>query len=161
MKDSAGVIIRIAESPGDIALARELFKEYGASLGFPLCFQNFEEELVTLPSKYAPPRGRLLLAFIDGAPVGCGALRPFDQLACEMKRLYVRPKHKGQGIGRKLAERLIAEAKQIGYTRMRLDTIPAEMMEANRLYLSLGFHEIPEYYHNPQPGTSYMELALE
>jgi GNAT superfamily N-acetyltransferase len=161
MKDSARVTIRIAESPADIAQACDLFKEYGASLGFPLCFQNFEEELATLPGKYALPAGRLLLAFVDGAPVGCGALRPFDQQACEMKRLYVRPECKGQGIGRQLAERLIAEAKLIGYARMRLDTIPAQMMEANRLYLALGFHEIPPYYNNPQPGTRYMELPLE
>ena len=161
MKDSARVTIRIAESPADIAQARDLFKEYGASLGFPLCFQNFEEELATLPGKYALPAGRLLLAFVDGALVGCGSLRPFDQQACEMKRVYVRPEYKGQGIGRQLAERLIAEAKLIGYTRMRLDTIPAQMMEASRLYLALGFHEIPPYYNSPQPGTSYMELPLE
>ena len=93
MKDSAGVTIRIAESPDDIVLARELFKKYGASLGFPLCFQNFEEELATLPGKYALPRGRLLLAFIEGTPVGRGALR-FDQHACKMKRLH-RPKTRG------------------------------------------------------------------
>jgi len=161
MKDSARVTIRIAESPADIAQARDLFKEYGASLGFPLCFQNFEEELATLPGKYALPAGRLLLAFVDGAPAGCGALRPLNRDACEMKRLYVRPGYKGQGIGRQLAERLIAEAKLIGYARMRLDTIPAQMMEANRLYLALGFHEIPPYYNSPQPGTRYMELPLE
>ncbi len=161
MKSSARAVIRIAESPDDIAQARDLFQQYGASLGFPLCFQNFEEELATLPGKYASPAGRLLLALIDGAPAGCGALRPFDQDACEMKRLYVRPEYKGQGIGRQLAERLIAEAKLIGYTRMRLDTIPAQMMEASRLYLALGFQEIPPYYKSPQAGTSYMELRLE
>jgi len=161
MKDSARVIIRIAESPDDIAQARDLFKQYGASLGFPLCFQNFDEELATLPGKYALPAGRLLLAFVDGASVGCAALRPLDPHSCEMKRLYVRPEYKGQGIGRQLAERLIAEAKVIGYKRMRLDTIPAQMMEASRLYLALGFQEIPPYYNSPQPGTSYMELRLE
>jgi GNAT superfamily N-acetyltransferase len=126
-----------------------------------LCFQNFEEELATLPGKYAFPAGRLLLAFVDGAPAGCGALRPLNRDACEMKRLYVRPGYKGQGIGRQLAERLIAEAKLIGYARMRLDTIPAQMMEASRLYLALGFQEIPPYYNSPQAGTSYMELLLE
>jgi GNAT superfamily N-acetyltransferase len=161
MKDSAPVAIRIAESPGDIAQARDLFRQYGASLGFPLCFQNFEQELATLPGKYALPAGRLLLAFVEGAPVGCGALRPLDHAASEMKRLYVRPEYKGRGIGRQLAERLIAEAKLIGYTRMRLDTIPALMMEASRLYLALGFHEIPPYYNSPQTGPSYMELPLE
>jgi GNAT superfamily N-acetyltransferase len=175
MKDSALITIRTAESPGEIEQARELFRQYGASLNFPLCFQNFDQELATLPGKYALPAGRLLLAFStplgvdtrvaetqgDGVPVGCGALRPLDQQACEMKRLYVRPEYKGHGIGRQLAERLIAEAKLIGYRRMRLDTIPAQMMEASRLYLALGFHEIPPYYNNPQPGTSYMELPLE
>jgi len=161
MKDCAQIAIRIAKAPNDIAAARELFQQYGASLNFPLCFQNFEEELATLPGKYALPRGRLLLAFADGAAVGCGALRPLDQQACEMKRLYVRPEYKGHGIGRQLAERLIAEAKAIGYACMRLDTIPAQMMEASRLYLALGFHEIPPYYHNPQPGTSYLELPLK
>lgn len=160
MRISARVTIQIAESPGDIVQARELFKEYGASLGFPLCFQNFEEELATLPGKYALPSGRLLLASVDGAPAGCGALRPLEPNACEMKRVYVRSEYKGQGIGRQLAERLIAEAKLIGYARMCLDTIPAQMMEASHLYLSLGFHEIPPYYNNPQPGTTYMELSL-
>jgi len=108
-------------------VARELFKEYGASLGFPLCFQNFEEELPHCRQVRSPRA--VMLAFIDGAPVGCGALR-LRSARCEMKRLYVRPKYKGQGIGRKLAERLITEAKQIGYNTNALDTIPAEMMEA-------------------------------
>ncbi len=160
MKDCARVTIRIAKSADELAQARELFRQYGASLSFPLCFQNFDQELASLPGKYAAPAGRLLLAFVDGAAAGCGALRPLDDDTCEMKRLYVRPECKGRGIGRQLAERLIAEAKLIGYRRMRLDTIPAEMMAAKTLYVSLGFQEIAPYYNSPQPGTSFMELTL-
>jgi GNAT superfamily N-acetyltransferase len=150
-----------AAQPGDIERVRELFLEYAASLNFPLCFQSFEEELATLPGKYSPPAGTLLLALCGGAIAGCGALRSLEESVCEMKRLYVRPEFRGQSIGRLLAERLIHEARQTGYSLMRLDTIPAQMREANQLYRSLGFYETSAYYNNPQPGAVYMELRLK
>lgn len=151
----------VEAAPGDIEQVRKLFLEYAASLNFPLCFQNFEQEAASLPGKYSPPEGALLLAWCGGAIAGCGALRILGGNVCEMKRLYVRSDFRGQGIGRILAERLIAEAKRIGYGLMRLDTIPAQMQEANRLYRLLGFYEIPAYYHNPEPGATYMELKLK
>jgi ribosomal protein S18 acetylase RimI-like enzyme len=114
-----------------------------------------------LPGKYAPPSGRLLLARCDGALAGCGALRPLGAEMCEMKRLYVRSQFRGHRLGRKLTERLIAEAAGIGYSFIRLDTIPSRMAEANRLYRELGFYEIPAYYNNPQPDVSYLELRLK
>lgn len=154
------IAIALAESPGDIESARELFKEYGAWLGFSLCFQNFDEELATLPGKYASPLGRLLLAYCGGRLAGCGALRPLSPGICEMKRLYVRPEFRGRRLGFTLAERLIADAKVIGYDFMRLDTLPKQMGDANQLYRSLGFYEILAYYDNPQPGVCYLELKL-
>jgi ribosomal protein S18 acetylase RimI-like enzyme len=152
--------ISVAESPGDIAAARELFLEYAQWLGFSLCFQGFDRELADLPGKYASPAGRLLLARCDGVLAGCGALRPLQDSICEMKRLYVRPAFRGRRLGLALAERLIREAKNIGYEFMRLDTVPSQMADANRMYRRLGFCEIPPYYENPQPDVSYLELRL-
>jgi GNAT superfamily N-acetyltransferase len=160
MKTAEKITI-IAARPCDIEQVRELFQEYAASLNFPLCFQNFEQEVATLPGKYSPPQGTLLLAFCGGDIAGCGALRSLDENVCEMKRLYVRPSFRCHGIGRIVAERLIDKAKRIGYALIRLDTVPAQMQGANRLYHLLGFYEIPAYYHNPQPGTVYMELRLK
>src|SRR5215510_11138211 len=116
-----------AESPHDIAQARELFLEYAQSLGFSLCFQNFDRELANLPGDYAPPDGRLLLAEHEGQPAGCVALRRLEEGICEMKRLYLRPQFRGKGLGRALADRIIAEARQIGYHQIRLDTVAPVM----------------------------------
>ena len=149
-----------AESADYIEHARQLFKEYEAWLEVDLCFQNFERELAELPGKYAPPDGRLLLAFENGEVAGCVALRKFWEGTCEIKRLFLRPQFRGRGLGRQLAERIIAEAKQIGYERMRLDTLPPKMNDAIALYRLLGFKEIEPYYNNPVPGAKFMELSL-
>lgn len=153
------VQIRIAEGPADYAPARELFEEYQAEIGIPLCFQNFQHELDTLPGAYAAPRGRLLLAFQGGLPAGCVAIRLLDAHTCEMKRLYVRPALRGVGIGRALVERAIAEARRAGYERMRLDTLES-MRAARALYTSLGFVEIAPYNEQRTAGTHWMELRL-
>jgi GNAT superfamily N-acetyltransferase len=150
--------IREAASGADIAHARELFQEYAAWLNVDLCFQAFDQELATLPGKYAPPRGRLFLAGDD--PVGCIALRPLEEEGvAEVKRLYVRPVARGTGLGRRLVETVLSHARAIGYRELRLDT--ADWMDdAVRLYAKLGFRECPPYYHNPMPGVVYMSLVL-
>jgi putative acetyltransferase len=152
--------IRRASGPEDYAVAAALFRAYADALGFGLDFQDFQEELATLPGAYAEPRGCLLLAEVDGAPAGCIALRPLEgSETCEMKRLYVSPDRRGSGAGRLLAGAVVAEARARGYRRMRLDTVPA-MDAAIALYRSLGFREIPPYRYNPIPGALYFELAL-
>jgi GNAT superfamily N-acetyltransferase len=158
-KFSSTDIVQV-QSAGDIAHARDLFKEYEAWLEVDLCFQSFEKELAELPGKYAPPDGRLLLAIDDGEVAGCAALRMIGDGICEIKRLFLRPGFRGHGLGRKLAEATIQEAKQIGYERMRLDTLPPKMNDAIALYQSLGFKEIEPYYDNPVPGAKFMELDL-
>jgi len=149
-----------AESSAQITQARELFLEYAKSLGFSLCFQNFDSELAALPGDYAPPRGRLLLAEVEGEPVGCVALHPLQSEICEMKRLYLRPRFRGKGLGRILAERIIAEAREMGYKHMRLDTVEPVMKDAVAMYRRLGFREIAPYCTNPVAGAMYMELEL-
>ena len=153
------VTILPVQSDEQIRAIRELFQEYAASLGFDLCFQGFERELAELPGCYAPPDGRLLLAVDAEENAGCVALRPLGNGACEMKRLFVRPGHRGQGIGRQLALAIIDEARKIGYTRMKLDTI-STMEEAIGLYRSIGFVETQPYTHNPIPGAVFFELGL-
>ena len=146
----------------DIPAVRERFREYVKWLGIDLDFQGFEQELASLPGDYVPPRGRLLVATDGDHVIGCIAVRHFgadDSGDCEMKRLYVVPAFRGQGIARRLAERLIDEARGIGYQRMLLDTL--QQMEAARaLYAQLGFEEIAAYYHNPIPGAVYLAKTL-
>ena len=143
----------------DLPDVRHLFEEYASSLDFRLDFQNFTEELAGLPGEYAPPHGRLLLAKCDATIAGCVALRKISKKTCEMKRLYVRPAFRRLRIGRKLTEAIIAEAVTIGYKLIRLDTVPS-MVEARRMYESLGFRDISPYRHNPIPGAQFMELNL-
>ena len=149
-----------AETPEQLEDARELFLEYAKSLGFSLCFQNFDQELATLPGDYAPPDGRLLLATYNENPAGCVALHKIDGVGCEMKRLYVRPQFRGKGLGSYFAQRIVAEARQIGYKKLRLDTVEPVMTTAVAMYRKLGFREIAPYRSNPMPGALYMELDL-
>ena len=148
-----------ATSDEQVRAVRELFVEYAESLGFDLSFQDYDKELATLPGEYRAPRGMLLLASCKGEVAGCAALRPIDDAICEMKRMYVRPRYRGLGIGRTMAIKIIEFARAAGYERMRLDTIDT-MTEAIALYRSLGFTEIQPYRHNPIPGAKYMELVL-
>jgi len=143
-----------------INAARTLFEEYAASLGFSLCFQKFDQELANLPGDYAPPSGRLLLAIEDDELAGCIALRKLSEGICEMKRLFVRPAHRATGLGRTLVDLIIDEAGKLGYTHMRLDTIPGKMDKAIALYQWIGFVEIDPYYPNPVEGAKFMELKL-
>ena len=150
--------IRPAEAR-DIPLVCELFREYADGLGVDLAFQDFEAELAALPGKYAPPEGRLFIAWSGTDPVGCVAVRPLDGGACEMKRLYVRPSARGQSLGRRLAERVCDEARRAGYSRICLDTLPA-MTSAQALYQSLGFVPIEPYVFNPIEGSKFLALDL-
>jgi ribosomal protein S18 acetylase RimI-like enzyme len=149
-----------ARTAADLDEARRLFRAYAEWLAVDLCFQGFAQELAMLPGAYARPEGRLLLARVAGEAVGAVGLRPLEAGIAEMKRLWVEPGFGGRGIGRALAETVIAAAREIGYERMRLDTIPARMPAAQHLYRSLGFSEIPPYYQSPLEGTVMMELRL-
>jgi len=149
-----------AQSAAQIAQARELFLEYAKSLGFSLCFQNFEQELANLPGDYAPPEGRLLLVAYRGQLAGCVAVHKLSAEICEMKRLYLRPQFRGKGLGRALADRIISEAREIGYRRMRLDTVGPVMKDAVAMYRKIGFREIAPYCANPNEGALYLELQL-
>jgi putative acetyltransferase len=148
-----------ADFQKQLSQIRKILGEYATSLGFDLHFQEFEREVAQLPGEYAPPGGRLLLAVEGDKIAGCVALRKLDQSTCEMKRLYVRPEFRGRSLGRDLAEAIIQEAREIGYQRMRLDTVPF-MRSAIALYRSLGFREIEPYRYNPIEGAKFMELDL-
>ncbi len=152
--------LRTVTSADEMGPVRVLFREYAASLGFDLCFQNFEQELADLPGQYGPPSGCLLLATAGDEPAGCVALKKLADGVCEMKRLYVRPRHRRTGLGRTLAEQIVQEARRLGYQAIRLDTIPSLMGTAVALYRWLGFKDIPAYCFNPVPGASFMELPL-
>jgi ribosomal protein S18 acetylase RimI-like enzyme len=152
-----------AEGPELLAQARQIFQDYALSLAVDLCFQNFEDELASLPGEYQPPAGQLLLALVDGVVAGCGAMRPLPECdypnACEMKRLFVRPAFRGFGIGRMLVQALLDEAKRGAYSCVLLDTLD-DMEAARELYTSLGFEEIPPYYFNPIAGAHYLKANL-
>jgi GNAT superfamily N-acetyltransferase len=147
------------EAAADLAEARELFREYASTLDFGLDFQGFAEEVADLARAYPPPAAGILLAKWHGVAVGCVAIRPLDGSACELKRMYVRPRLRGLGIGRCLASVAREAAREMGYATMRLDTVPA-MGAAIELYRSVGFAEIPPYRLNPVPGAIFMELDL-
>lgn len=161
--DSTGILIASAQGADDLHAVRTLFREYAASLHVDLCFQHFEEELDGLPGEYAQPRGGLLLATVCGEMAGCCALRPQDHVdyvnACEMKRLYVRPKFRGLGLGRRLAEAILDQARQAGFGCVLLDTLD-DMEAARALYDELGFEDIPPYYFNPIAGAHYLKAVL-
>ena len=157
--------IRAAATATDFAQARALFREYAEWLAIDLCFQDFDTELATLPGAYAPPRGMLMLAGPLDAAIGCIALRPLategvssDTIA-EVKRLYVGPVVRGTGLGRRLVQTVIAGARAIGYSELKLDTLD-RMVEARSLYAKSGFSECAPYYHNPIAGAVYMALKL-
>ncbi len=151
--------IREAHFPEDRDEVVHLFRAYAASLSVDLCFQGFEAEVAGLPGAYAPPGGRLLVACEDGKAIGCGALRPAGEATAEMKRLYVEPRGRGKRVGEKLAAAIIAAAREIGYRRLCLDTLP-EMGVAQKLYRKLGFVDIAPYYANPIPGARFLGLDL-
>jgi ribosomal protein S18 acetylase RimI-like enzyme len=151
--------LRRARVLAEVEAVRDLFREYAAQLNVDLGFQAFDQELAGLPGAYAPPRGCLLLARIGRDTAGCVALRPRDGDTCEMKRLYVRPEFRGRGLGRRLARRVIGEARRMGYRRMVLDTLES-MEAARRLYASLGFAPTAPYYPSPLPGARFLALRL-
>ena len=154
------IVPRVASELDEL---RRIFREYAQSIQVDLCFQDFDRELANLPGDYAPPRGSVLMATVNGEVAGCCALRPLDATdypnACEMKRLYVRPAFRGLGLGRDLAERTLDAARQSGYHCALLDTLD-EMETARALYQDLGFEEVPPYYHNPLAGAHYLKADL-
>jgi carbonic anhydrase len=158
--DPARIEIVEAIDPEDISEIRRLFRAYADWLNVDLCFQGFDDELASLPGKYAAPHGRLLLAKVGGEVAGCVAVRPLEGDICEMKRLWVEPGFLGLGLGRMLADAIIEAGRELGYKAMRLDTMPERLKAAGHIYETLGFKEIPDYYHNPLDGVVMFELEL-
>ena len=154
------ISICAVENAAQIEEIKALFREYEKFLDVDLCFQGFEEELATLPGKYAPPTGELLIAMVDDRVAGCVGVRPIEPGVCEMKRLYVRPEFRGLGLGRDLAERIIAVSRKMGYRQMKLDTL-GFLEAAIHVYRSLGFREIGSYYNNPLEEVMYWQLDLD
>jgi GNAT superfamily N-acetyltransferase len=153
------IAVTAAVTEADYAAGRALFSAYAAELGVDLCFQGFDKELRDLPSLYGPPRGCLLLGQVDGQTVGCVGLRDRGDGVCEMKRMYVQPAQRGSGLGRALAEAIVARGRTLGYQRMVLDTLP-HLERARALYRTLGFTEADAYYRNPLPGVVYLAREL-
>jgi putative acetyltransferase len=153
--------IQIVDGHGGdcVPSVRELFREYSDWLGVDLCFQNFETELASLPGKYAPPAGAILLAYVDSTLAGCVAMRPLAPSVCEMKRLWVRESFRGLGLGRRLVKGIEDRARSAGYGHMRLDTLP-RMQEAQALYREMGFYEVAAYYATPIQGTVFLEKRI-
>lgn len=156
---SAPLALMAATSPEQIQAVRALFREYERAIGVDLCFQGFADEIATLPGAYASPRGMLSIATVDTEPVGCVALRPLVGDGAELKRLYLRPGARGRGHGLRLVHHVMDGARERGYRRIRLDTLPS-MTDAIALYRRIGFVEIPAYNENAMPGTLYFELVL-
>lgn len=152
--------LRQASTPDEVDTARGLFREYETWFGISLCFQNFDDEVAALPGKYAPPEGRLYIAFDDDEALGCIALRKIEDGVCEMKRLFLRESSRGKGVGKMLIEKVLEDAAEMGYRLMRLDTYPPKMGKAVDLYKAYGFYEIPSYYNNPHDDVLYMEKKL-
>ena len=147
------------ETAGQLSQVKSLFEEYWSSFGFTPCFQNFGAELAGLPEPYVPPGGRLALAMIDGEAAGCGALKRFDEIRGEPKRLYVRPRYRGCGAGRALIDWVIAEARAIGYRELVADTMPV-MEQALEMYRRMGFETTGPYAAVPTPGAIFLRLKL-
>lgn len=155
------VLLKEATTWDDFQAAVELFREYAAGLGFDLGFQNFDEELSNIESQYSRPSGMVILVFTDSnIPVGCAGIRKFEPGICELKRMYLRETIRGKGAGKELLKRAIEAAGNLGYEKMRLDTLPT-MAAAVNVYLKAGFYEIPQYRENPFPGAKFFEIALK
>lgn len=154
------LIVKLANDVQAIHAVQALWVEYWKGLGLSGDFQGFEEELRTLPGKYAAPRGILAIAYVEGSPAGTVALRPLVADACELKRLYVRPQFRRQGVARRLMEWIIEQARLLGYRTAHGDTLPT-MNEALQFYFNLGFRVMDHpYSDNPTPGAVYLELRI-